>query len=151
MSSRESFVVLNCFSKLCSFLVACFTGLSDFAIKSSSSETNICVLPSCFLKGRPRGAGPLPGTLNVLLDRAGGLTWIVPPCFVQFVATVPLPNSCICFCNVLGVHFIDFLKCFCTKQSCSVQWVLACMPPLVVVATSDYLPIFGSQYFPVVF
>ena len=48
------------FAKLCSFLVACFTGLSDFAIKSSSSEINTCVLPSCFLKGRPRDAGPLP-------------------------------------------------------------------------------------------
>ena len=34
--------------------------MSDFAIKSSSSEINICVLPSCFLKGRPRDAGPLP-------------------------------------------------------------------------------------------
>ena len=77
---------------LCFFLVVSFKGFSDIANKSSLSVTLSCTLPDRSLTGRPRGAGPLPGTLNVLLEGVGAPTGIVPPCFVRFDATVPLPK-----------------------------------------------------------
>ena len=59
---------------LCFFLVVSFKGFSDIANKSSLSVTLSCTLPDRSLTGRPRGAGPLPGTLNVLLEGVGAPT-----------------------------------------------------------------------------
>ena len=94
------------------FFVICFVVLSDLATKSTSSQTTSCERPSVWIFGQPNGAVPLPGTLKVCRDTAGGLTAMEPPCLVLLLATVPFPNLCICFCQVVGVQLRDLFRVF---------------------------------------
>ena len=94
-------------ANLCGFFVCWMKFPSDLAMISSLSVINIWVWPALFLRGRPRGAGPLPGTLKVRLAKEGGLTFITPPRFVLLFPTVPAAKLCICDCMVKGLHFSD--------------------------------------------
>ena len=63
-------------ANLCVFFVCWMKFPSDLAMISSLSVINIWVWPALSLRGRPRGAGPLPGTLKVRLAKEGGLTFL---------------------------------------------------------------------------
>ena len=56
-------------ANLCGFFVCWMKFPSDLAMISLLSVINICVWPALYLKGRPRGAGPHPGTLKVRLAK----------------------------------------------------------------------------------
>ena len=60
-------------ANLCVFFVCWMKFPSDLAMISSLSVINIWVWPALSLRGRPRGAGPLPGTLKVRLAKEGGV------------------------------------------------------------------------------
>ena len=95
------------YANVCVFFVCCLKYPSDLAMISLSSVMNIWVWPALSLRGRPRGAGPLPGTLKVRLAKEGGLTFITPPRFVLLFPTVPAAKLCICDCMVKGLHLSD--------------------------------------------
>ena len=99
--------VFRILANLCGFFVCWMKFPSDLAMISSLSVINILVWPALSLRGRPRGAGPLPGTLKVRLAKEGGLTFITPPRFVLLFPTVPAAKLCICDCMVKGLHFSD--------------------------------------------
>ena len=69
-----------------------------FAKIFSFSVTNIWVFLALFIIGRPSGAGPFPGTLNVRRASDGGLTFITPPRLDRLLPTVPIAKLCIWFC-----------------------------------------------------
>ena len=94
-------------ANLCVFFVCWMKFPSDLGMISLLSVINIWVWPALSLRGRPRGAGPLPGTLKVRLAKEGGLTFITPPRFVLLFPTVPAAKLCICDCMVKGLHFSD--------------------------------------------
>ena len=93
-------------ANLCGFIVCWMKFPPDLAM-ILLSVINICFWPALSLRGRPRGAGPLPGTLKVRLAKEGGLTFITPPRFVLLFPTVPAAKLCICDCMVKGLHFSD--------------------------------------------
>ena len=106
----SSFIFFDTFCQLVLLLCWKFEGFawsSDHITIFRDDHLNFS-RPSC--SGRPWGTGPLPGTLNVLLDNEGELTLIVPPFLEQFLAIVPLPKLCIWFWIVAGKHFIERLK-----------------------------------------
>ena len=65
---------LTHFASLCFFFAVNLRALPDLAIISPSSVTTIWTFPDLSCRGRPWGTGPLPGTLNVLLDNEGETT-----------------------------------------------------------------------------
>ena len=85
-------------AKLWGFLSCGLKALSDFAKISSLSVTNIWVFLALFIIGRPSGAGPFPGTLNVRRASNGGLTFITTPRLDRLLPTVPIAKLCIWFC-----------------------------------------------------
>ena len=99
--------VFRILANLCGFFVCWMKFPSDLAMISSLSVINIWVWPALSLRGRPRGAGPLPGTLKVRLAKEGGLTFITPPHFVLLLPTVPAAKFCICDYIVKGLQLSD--------------------------------------------
>ena len=95
------------YTNVCVFFVCCLKYPSDLAMISLSSVMNIWVWPALSLSGRPRGAGPLPGTLKVRLSMERGLTFITPQGFVLLLPTVPAAKLCICDCKVKGLLLSD--------------------------------------------
>ena len=64
-------------------------GLKTFII---GDKHLVCPVHHCI--GRPSGAGPFPGTLNVRRASDGGLTFIPPPRFDQLLPTVLTVKLC---------------------------------------------------------
>ena len=94
---------------------------------SSLSVINIWVSPALSLRGRPRGAGPLPGTLKVRLAIEGGLTFITPPRFILLFPTVPAAKLCICDCMVKGFlwSFHASSDCHHSFFHCKILWIFS--------------------------
>ena len=100
-------ISLQVFGKSVCFFVCWLKFLSDLTMISLSSVMNIWVWPALSLIGNQRGAGPLPGTLKVRLAMEGGLTFIMPPCFILLLPTVPAAKFCICDYIVKGLQLSD--------------------------------------------